>query len=205
MLKLLHPFMPFLTEELWQALHNSDEHSIMVASFPEIDEARDDQASVEEMEMLMEMITSVRNIRGEMRIPPSRKLKALISAADEQAKKAIEAGADYIVNLANLESMEVGVNLEEPPKVATGVVGQVRIYVPLAGIVDISEEKARLEKEMGKVGKDLEQSSRKLANHDFRAKAAPEVIAKEEGKLKSFQEKFTALETALKKLGGIHD
>ena len=205
MLKLLHPFMPFLTEELWQALHNSDEHSIMVASFPEIDEARDDQASVEEMEMLMEMITSVRNIRGEMRIPPSRKLKALISAADEQAKKAIEAGADYIVNLANLESMEVGVNLEEPPKVATGVVGQVRIYVPLAGIVDIAEEKARLEKEMGKVGKDLEQSSRKLANHDFRAKAAPEVIAKEEGKLKSFQEKFTALETALKKLGGIHD
>lgn len=71
----------------------------------------------------------------------------------------IEAGAGYIVNLANLESMEVGVNLKEPPQVATGVVGQARIYVPLAGIVDISEEKARLEKEMAKVGKDLEQSA----------------------------------------------
>lgn len=69
MLKLLHPFMPFVTEELWQALHNSDEHSIMVSAFPVIHEAWDDQAAVEEMEMLMEMITSVRNIRGEMRIP----------------------------------------------------------------------------------------------------------------------------------------
>ncbi len=204
MLKLLHPFMPFVTEELWQALHNSDEHSIMVSAFPVIHEAWDDQAAVEEMEMLMEMITSVRNIRGEMRIPPSRKLKALISAADEQTKKVIEAGAGYIVNLANLESMEVGVNLKEPPQVATGVVGQARIYVPLAGIVDISEEKARLEKEMAKVGKDLEQSARKLANHDFRAKAAPEVIAREEDKLKSFQDKFAALETALKKLKDIH-
>lgn len=205
MLKLLHPFMPFVTEELWQALHNSDEHSIMIASFPEIQDTWDDQASVEEMEMLMGIITSVRNIRGEMRISPSRKLNALISAADEQAKKAIEAGADYIVNLANLESMEVGINLEEPPKVATGVIDQLRIYVPLAGIVNIAEEKARLEKEIAKAGKDLEQSSRKLANHDFRAKAAPEVIAKEEAKLKSFQEKFAALETALKKLGDIHD
>ena len=204
MLKLLHPFMPFVTEELWQALHNSDEHSIMVSAFPVIHEAWDDQAAVEEMEMLMEMITSVRNIRGEMRIPPSRKLKALISAADEQTKKVIEAGTGYIVNLANLESMEVGVNLKEPPQVATGVVGQVRIYVPLAGIVDISEEKARLEKEMAKVGKDLEQSARKLANHDFRAKAAPEVIAREEDKLKSFQDKFAALETALKKIKDIH-
>ena len=204
MLKLLHPFMPFVTEELWQALHNSDEHSIMVSAFPVIHEAWDDQAAVEEMEMLMEMITSVRNIRGEMRIPPSRKLKALISAADEQTKKVIEAGAGYIVNLANLESMEVGVNLKEPPQVATGVVGQARIYVPLAGIVDIYEEKARLEKEMAKVGKDLEQSARKLANHDFRAKAAPEVIAREEDKLKSFQDKFAALETALKKLKDIH-
>lgn len=204
MLKLLHPFMPFVTEELWQALHNSDEHSIMVSAFPVIHEAWDDQAAVEEMEMLMKMITSVRNIRGEMRIPPSRKLKALISAADEQTKKVIEAGAGYIVNLANLESMEVGVNLKEPPQVATGVVGQARIYVPLVGIVDISEEKARLEKEMAKVGKDLEQSARKLANHDFRAKAAPEVIAREEDKLKSFQDKFAALETALKKLKDIH-
>ena len=205
MLQLLHPFMPFVTEELWQALHlhNSDENSIMVSAFPTAQAAWDDQAAVEEMEMLMEIITSVRNIRGEMRISPSQKLKVLISVADEQGKKAIEAGCDYIVNLANLESLAVDVNLAEPEGVATGVVGPTRIYVPLAGIVDIASEKARLEKELAKVDKDLEHSSRKLANHDFLEKAAPEVIAKEEGKLKSFQEKFAALETALKKISGI--
>jgi valyl-tRNA synthetase len=152
------------------------------------------------MEMLMEIITSIRNIRGEMRIPPSLKLNVLISAADENSKKAIEAGGGYILNLSNLESLSVEVNLVEPKGVATGVVGATKIFVPLAGIVDIAAEKTRLEKELAKVSKDLEQSSRKLANSDFRAKAAPEVINKEEAKMKDFQKKYTALEGALKKL-----
>jgi len=107
------------------------------------------------------------------------------------------------LNLANLESLTVDVNLVEPKGVATGVIGALKIFVPLDGIVDIAGEKARLEKELVKVSKDLEQSSRKLANRDFRDKAAPEIIAKEETKLKSFQEKFTALEGALKKLKDI--
>jgi valyl-tRNA synthetase len=84
--------------------------------------------------------------------------------------------------------------------VATGVVGATKIFVPLAGIVDIAAEKTRLEKELAKVSKDLEQSSRKLANRDFRVKAAPEVISKEEDKMKDFQKKYAALEGALKKL-----
>ena len=200
MLQLLHPFMPFVTEELWQALHGSDEHSIMVSKFPVVNENQEDQAAEKEMEMLMEIITSIRNIRGEMRIPPSQKLKVLISVADEQSKKTIETGRGYILNLSNLESLAVEVNLVEPKGVATGVVGATKIFVPLSGIVDIAGEKARLDKELAKVSKDLEQSSRKLANSDFRDKAAPEIIQKEEDKLKSFQGKFAALEGALKKL-----
>ncbi|PKN05877.1 MAG: valine--tRNA ligase, partial [Deltaproteobacteria bacterium HGW-Deltaproteobacteria-7] len=187
MLQLLHPFMPFVTEELWQTLHGSDENSIMVSKFPVAAEAGENQAAEKEMEMLMEIITSIRNIRGEMRIPPSQKLKVLISVADEQTKKTIETGRGYILNLSNLESLAVEVNLVEPRGVATGVVGATKIFVPLSGIVDIAGEKARLEKELAKVSKDLEQSSRKLSNSDFRDKAAPEIIQKEEGKLKSFQ------------------
>ncbi|MEN6638750.1 MAG: class I tRNA ligase family protein, partial [Smithella sp.] len=203
-LQLLHPFMPFVTEELWQALHGSDEHSIMVSKFPVADKTREDQAAEKEMETLMEIITSIRNIRGEMRIPPSLKLKVLISAGDDLGKKSIEAGGGYVLNLANLESLTVDVNLVEPKGVATGVIGALKIFVPLDGIVDIAGEKARLEKELAKVSKYLEQSSRKLANRDFRDKAAPEIIGKEETKLKSFQEKFTALEGALRKLKEIH-
>ena len=200
MMQLLHPFMPFVTEELWQALNGHDDESIMVSKFPEFREDWDDKTGEQEMERLMDIITSIRNIRGEMRIPPSMKLQALISAADDAAKKSIEAGSGYILNLANLESLTVEVNLAEPKGVATGVVGTMKIFVPLAGIVDIAGEKARLEKELAKISKDLEQSSRKLANRDFRDKAAPEIIRKEEDKLKNFQEKFNALEGALKKL-----
>jgi len=199
MMQLLHPFMPFVTEELWQALHASDENSIMVSKFPVVS-ADEDKTAENEMETLMAIITSIRNIRGEMRIPPSHKLKALISVIDEPGKITIETGSGYILNLSNLESLVVEVNLAEPKGVATGVVGSTKVFVPLAGVVDIAGEKARLEKELGKVSKDLEQSSRKLANHDFREKAAPEIIQKEEDKLKIFQEKFTALEGALKKL-----
>ncbi len=200
MMQLLHPFMPFVTEELWHVLHGSDENSIMVSKFPVVQDAWDDKDAEKKMEMLMEIITSIRNIRGEMRIPPSMKLTVLISVADEQAKADMETGGGYIMNLSNLESLSVEVNLAEPKGVATGVVGATKIFVPLAGIVDIAGEKTRLEKELAKVSRDLEQSARKLANRDFRDKAAPEIIQKEEDKLKSFQEKFNALEGALKKL-----
>jgi valyl-tRNA synthetase len=205
MLQLLHPFMPFVTEELWQALHGGDVQSIMVSKFPVTDIACEDRAAEKEMEMIMQIITSIRNIRGEMRIPPSLKLKALVCAADEATRKIIENGVGYILNLSNLDDLTVDVNLLEPKGVATGVVGTTKIFVPLVGIVDITAEKKRLDKELAKIAKDLEQSSRKLANSDFREKAAPEVIEKEEGKRKSFQEKFAALESALKKLKEIQD
>ncbi len=200
MLQLLHPFMPFVTEELWQTLGEGDVPSIMISKFPEVRDDWNEKDAETEMELLMALITAIRNIRGEMRIAPSLKLTAQFSAADETVKKTIEAGSGHIINLANLETLTVEVNLTEPKGVATGVVGQTKIFVPLTGIVDISGEKTRLEKELAKVSKDLEQSSRKLANSDFRDKAAPEIIQKEEDKLKSFQDKYAALEGALKKL-----
>jgi len=200
MLQLLHPFMPFVTEELWQAQNGSDKNSIMVSSFPQPVKSWEDTAAKKEMEILMEIITSIRNIRGEMRIPPSTKLQVLISAPDMQLKNTIETGKNYIVNMANLEELAVAVDLVEPKGVATGIVGLTRIFVPVTGVVDIAGEKTRLDKELAKVSKDLEQSSRKLANRDFREKAAEAAIKKEEKKLKDCQEKFTALEAALKKL-----
>ena len=148
----------------------------------------------------MDIITSIRNIRGEMQIPPSRKLQVLISANDGQVKNIIEDGKNYIINMANLETLTVETDLVEPKGVATGVVGSTKIFVPLAGIVDITGEKARLQKEIAKIEKDLQQCSKKLANRDFLEKAAEAVIKKEEEKLKEFKERHAALEVALKKL-----
>ena len=203
MLQLLHPFMPFLTEELWQVLRGNDQDSIMISKFPSVEERWNNDAAEQEMETIMEIITAIRNIRGEMRIAPSQKLNVLISAADEQSKAMVGANRNHIFNLANLESLDVEINAVEPKGVATAVIGSIKIFVPIAGIVDISGEMARLEKELGRIAKDLQQSSRKLANRDFMAKAAPEIIRKEEEKMKECQKKFNTLETALKKLKGL--
>lgn len=203
MLLILHPFMPFVAEELWHALQGSDEHSIMTASFPRADETWNDEEACRQMELIMEVITSIRNIRGEMQIPPSRKLRALVSVPDEKIKKIIDEWIGYIVNLANLEELTIGVSLVEPKGVATGVVGQLRIFVLLAGIVNIEEERNRLRKEIAKTLKELEQSSRKLANRDFHEKAAAAVIEKEEEKLKQLKERHLVLESAVKKINEI--
>jgi valyl-tRNA synthetase len=203
-LQILHPFMPFLTEELWQVFKGDDKDSIMVSRFPVAkDEWKNDEAE-KEMEMIMDIITSVRNIRGEMRIAPSQKLNLLISVADERNRKLIEMNQGYILNLSNLESLKVEINAIEPKGVATAITGSTKIFVPLAGIVDISGETTRLEKELGKIQKDLQQSSKKLANRDFMTKAAPDVIQKEQDKVQEFQKKYSTLEKALKKLKGIH-
>jgi len=203
-LQLLHPFMPFVTEELWQVLTKSDKNSIMVSSFP-ISNKKWKNAKVEkEMQFIMDIITSIRNIRGEMQIPPSKKLQLLISASDSSSKKIVESGKNYIIIMANLEGLKVDVNLAEPKGVATGVIGSTKIFIPLAGIVDIAAEKARLGKELAKVEKDLQQCSKKLSNRDFLERAAANVIKKEEEKLKEFQEHHVALEKALIKLSEIN-
>lgn len=203
-LQLLHPFMPFVTEELWQVLTKSDKNSIMVSSFPVFNKKWKNAKVEKEMQFIMDIITSVRNIRGEMQIPPSRKLQLLISASDYLSKNVVESGRNYIIIMSNLEELRVDVNLVEPKGVATGVVGSTKIFVPLAGIVDIAAEKTRLEKELAKVEKDLQQCSKKLANSDFLERAAANVIKKEEEKLKEFQEHHLALENALKKLNEIN-
>jgi valyl-tRNA synthetase len=203
-LQLLHPFMPFVTEELWQVLNKSDKNSIMISTFPIYNKKWINEKAEKEMQFIMDVITSVRNIRGEMQIPPSKKLQLLISVSDGLSKKIIESGKNYIIIMANLEGLNVDINLVEPKGVATGVIGSTKIFVPVAGIVDIAAEKSRLEKELARVEKDLQQSSKKLANRDFLERAAANIIKKEEEKLKEFQERHVALGIAMKKLHEIN-
>jgi valyl-tRNA synthetase len=197
-LKLLHPFMPFVTEEIWQKLTN-DGTSIMVSTFPAVDEALLDDDAEREMEMIMNVITSIRNIRGEMGIAPSKKLRVIISAPQDVEKAIVEAQQNDISNLAGLAELSIEGDREEPKGSATGVVGSMRIFVLLEGLINIAEEKARLEKELAKLDKDLAIVSKKLANRDFLAKAAEAVIRKEEEKHKALREKHVLLQAALKK------
>lgn len=198
-LKVLHPFMPFVTEEIWQSL-SQEAGSIMVSEFPSADEACEDPEALRQMGLIMDIISTVRNIRGEMRITPSKKIRVTVSVADMDSLSVVKSGKDYIINLANLDGLAFGIDIKEPKGVATGVVGSMKIFVSLEGLINIDEEKARLEKEMAKLQKDLALVSKKLANQDFLQKASEDVIKKERVKYQEFTEKHGVLEVALNKL-----
>jgi valyl-tRNA synthetase len=202
-LKLLHPIMPFVTEEIWQTLVG-DGTSIMVSEFPSPQDTSHDPVADRQMRAIMDTITSIRNIRGEMNIGPSKKLKVAISAPDDESRAIVEIGSGYITNLANLETLTMTASGEEPKNAATGVVGSMRIYVLLEGVVDFAAERKRLEKEMAKVDKDLAVISKKLANRDFMAKASKAVVEKEEEKFREVREKHSVLVTAMKRFEKIN-
>ena len=187
-LKLLHPFMPFLTEEIWQTLV-ADGDSIMVSPFPETDEALNDPDTEREMGIVMEVITRIRNIRGEMNVAPSLKLRVTLAAPEASLLSLLERGRVSIMNLANLDTLIITGESAEPKGAATAVAGPVRVYVFLAGVIDVAGEQGRLEKEIAKVEKDLTVVSRKLTNLDFLAKAAEAVVTKEREKVAWVAEK----------------
>jgi len=201
-LQLLHPFMPFVTEEIWHKL-TTDEGYITVSKFPEEDDSLRDEDARHRMDLIKDIINSIRNIRGVMNISPSKKLKALISAPNGDMLSIIEAGRDYIRDIAKLEDLTIEENATEPKGSAIGVVGPVKVYVFLEGAVDIEAEKTRLEKEIKKLDKDLGFISKKLGNQDFMEKASKDIIKKEENKFRDLKEKNGVLEDALGRLRNI--
>jgi len=199
-MKLLSPFMPFVTEEIWHKLPG-DEGSLMISPFPSEDDSLKDEEAVKRMGVIMDVITRIRNIRGEMNIPPSKKLKVLLSVPDDELISIVITGKDYIIDLAKLRELSVKGEIKEEPKgVATGIAGAIKVYVFLEGMIDIAGEIARLEKEMSKLTKNLAMVSKKLANQEFREKASEKVVEKEKLKSKELQEKSVILERALSRL-----
>ncbi|MBN2569492.1 MAG: valine--tRNA ligase [Deltaproteobacteria bacterium] len=201
-IKILHPFMPFVTEEIWQTLLKG-EGSIMVSAFPVEDDNLKDEAADKKVDLIMSVIGSIRNIRGVMHISPSKKLRVLLSVSEDELVPLIEEGRDYICDLAKLEELLIEGKVDEPEGVATGVIGSISIFVYLEGIIDVKVEKKRLEKELAKIEKDITFLSRKLDNRDFMEKATQEIIEKEQSRFEEFREKRVILEDALKRVKAI--
>ena len=177
-----------------------DGTSIMVSPFPAADESLTDPEAEREMGLIMEVITRIRNIRGEMSIAPSKKLPVIISAAQEEEKAVVVAHRTTSSIWPIWRSCPSREIWRSPRVSATGVVGSMRIFVLLEGLINIAEEKARLEKEMAKLEKDLAIVSRKLANRDFLEKAAEAVIRKEEEKYKDFAGQKCPVESGLQEI-----
>ena len=196
-LKLLHPFMPFITEEIWQKLPQ-DENSIMVSVFPEYREAQTNEAIEKEMAVIMEVITAIRNIRGEMNLNPGLKLNVLVKTQNPEIQQTLQYHGEYVRELARVEQLETGSNIEKPKVSASSVLGEMDLIIPLEGMMDFQEERKRVEKELKKIEKDLIFLDKKLSNPDFVKKAPVDIIEKDEQRKKSLSLKQAKLEIHLK-------
>ena len=196
-LKLLHPFMPFITEEIWQKLPQ-DENSIMVSPFPEYREAQTNKAIEKEMALIMEVITGIRNIRGEMNLNPGLKLNVLVKTQSSETQQTLKYHGEYVRELARVEKLEAGSNVVKPKVSASSVLGEMDLIIPLEGMMDFQEERNRVEKELKKIEKDLIFLDKKLSNPNFVKKAPVDIIEKDEQRKKSLSLKQVKLEIHLK-------
>ncbi|MDD2554675.1 MAG: class I tRNA ligase family protein, partial [Desulfotomaculaceae bacterium] len=198
-LELLHPFMPFITEEIWQHLP-AHGITIMRAPWPEARANLVDTAAEQEMDILMEVTRAIRHIRGEMNVPPGRKAEVLLIAPDH-TRAIIEKNMDYIQLLSNGAIKTYAVLEKIPEQAAHAVTKGVEILVPLKGLIDVDKEAARQEKELLQVEKDLVRVRGKLGNAGFLGKAPAEVIEKEKAKEEELSGKQSAIKGRLAMLG----
>ncbi|MFC3150190.1 valine--tRNA ligase [Litoribrevibacter euphylliae] len=185
-LRLIHPIMPFISEEIWQSikgLAGVEGDSIMLQAFPVADESKIDQQAEQDIEWLKGVIVGVRNIRGEMNIAPSKALDLLFRNGSEDDKQRLANNENFLKALAKLESITWLNDGDEAPMSATQLVGQMEVLVPMAGLIDKDAEIARLNKELEKLQKDIQRISGKLNNENFVSKAPEAVVAKEKAKL----------------------
>ena len=194
-LKLLHPFMPFITEEIWQALPHTGE-SIMIAKFPEYSEAFAFAEEEREFGRVVDAIKAIRNARAEMNVPPSRKAKVYI---ETQHADTFAAGEPFIKRLAGASEVEIAPEYHLEGAVSA-VTDSARIFIPLADLIDREKELARLNKELAACQKDISIISGKLGNERFVAKAPEQVVAQEREKLVRAEERLAKIEESLKAL-----
>jgi valyl-tRNA synthetase len=198
-MRLLHPFMPFITEEIWQNLPHQGE-SITVAAWPTVNTDLIDTEAAAEMKLLVEIIRSVRNIRAEVNTPLSKKIDMFLKAKDANIAASLEKNRGYLVRFCNPDELHIGTDLSTPDKAMTAVVTGVEIILPLAGLINIEEEIARLQKEWEKLNSEVERVQKKLSNEGFVAKAPEKVIAEERAKEQDYLEKRTAVEARIAEL-----
>ncbi|PIR01753.1 MAG: valine--tRNA ligase [Nitrospinae bacterium CG11_big_fil_rev_8_21_14_0_20_45_15] len=191
-LRLLHPFMPFITEEIWQKLPETD-GSIMVAPYPVHYPERHNEAAETEVGLLMDVVTAVRNIRGEMNLSPGLKLNVLLKTRDESVRQILDHCAASIRDLGRIEDFQYGPEITKPKGSASSVVAGMDLIVPLAGLIDFAEEKKRVEKELAKIQKDWDALDKKLANKNFIDRAPADVVAKDKQWKADLEEKKTRL------------
>jgi len=199
-MRLLHPVMPFITEEIWQQLPHKEEEALVVAAWPEAEGALHFPKEAEEFAMVQEVIRSIRNLRSQVQLPPGKKTPVIIRAGGNN-KVCLEEEAHHINDLAFAEPVTVDPDLEKPKQALTAIIGEdVEVYLPLEGVIDLEAEIARLKKEVGQLEEEIKKTEGKLNNKNFREKAPADVVDKEKARREEQEAKMQKLQQRLQEL-----
>jgi valyl-tRNA synthetase len=205
LLRCLHPLIPFITEEIWQRVApaagvSGDAATIMLQPYPEADAFPADDDAERELNWIRNVILGVRQIRGEMDISPAKRLPMLIQNPSDNDRILLESHERYLTDLGQLESIRIIEDGNEPPPSATALLGEMKILVPMAGLIDVEAERKRLEKNRARVLSGLSRVQGKLGNDKFLANAPDEVVAKEQAKLEALQREINQFDEQLSRL-----
>jgi valyl-tRNA synthetase len=203
LLRLLHPLMPFISEEIWQQVApraGIEGDTIMLQPFPESDTATADSDAVSDIEWVRQFILGIRQIRGEMDISPGKPLPVMLQHSSDTDRTRAEKHANLLRGVGRVESVTVLGDGEEPPAAATALLGELRLLVPMKGVIDVDAERARLEKQLDKVNVDLARTQGKLGNDNFVNNAPADVVTKEKQRAVEFKKTITQLNEQLEKL-----
>ena len=202
-LRLIHPLMPFVTEEIWQRvapLAGRTGPSIMLEPYPVPRPELEDAEAVGHMTWLKDLVLAIRRIRGELDLPPGRQIPVVLVGPSDTERERLAGGAGYVRALARVETIDILRPGESAPKASTALLGALEILVPLEGIIDKDAEIGRLERQLDKLGKNLGRSRAKLGNPSFRDRAPAEVVEKEHRRAAEFESSIGKLEAQLETL-----
>lgn len=205
-LRLLHPIMPFITEEVWQRLPRpkAEVQSVMIAPWPVADSSLVNAEAVQKMERVMGVIRGIRNIRSEVRIPPQAWLTAVVKVEGDEEENLLREVEVYIRHLARVKEVRIGQTVEKPRHSGVVVTAGMEIYVPLEGLIDIASEAQRVDRELHKVMQEFDRVNRKLRNTDFLARAPADVVTKEREHQQALRETREKLQRHLSMLRDEH-
>jgi valyl-tRNA synthetase len=199
-LRLLHPFMPFITEELWQNLPHHGE-SVVIAPYPEFDPELLNERVETHADLVQQIIVKVRNIRAEMNVDAKQMVTVRVAVADSDLTKILSDAREYIFKLAQVSHMEIVTQLSGDKLAAQAVAGGLALEVPLAGLIDVEAERVRLTKALEKVQSEIAKIERTLSNANFVDRAPKEVVEENRRRLAEYQDQATKLSEGLKRLG----
>ena len=205
-LRLLHPLMPFITEEIWEQVAQRagiEGDTIMLRAYPEPDDDAADEAAIADIEWVKQFILGIRQIRGEMDISPGKPLPVILQHASDVDERRSTEHAHLLQRVGRVETIALLAEGEEPPAAATALLGDMRLLVPMKGLIDVDAERARLNKQVDKVRAELAKANGKLGNEKFVNNAPPAVVAQERDRVTEFEKTLSQLQEQLEKLDAL--